>query len=462
MNPRSPSLRARKQGSVLIIVLWIALGLVTVALLFGHSAMLEFRAAENRTAGWQAEQAIEAGLRYAVHLIQNMETPGALPDLETYEAGPVAVGEAQFWFVGRANPAFNLETPFFGLRDEAAKLNLNTATREMLEALPYMTPQLAGSIIDWRDEDDEPSENGAESIAYLLRNPPYEAKNAPFDSVEELRLLIGAEPALLHGEDFNQNGVLDSNENDGDASWPPDNQDGRLDAGIFEYVTVHTEKPAAGDNQEASISANEESTESLAAIDLNNDPDGLLDALLEETFGEERASEIQTPGNNDDYQSVLEYFQDSGMTGEEFAQIESRLLVNAEDEPAAFVNVNTAGEAVLACIPGIGPEKAAEIVDQRQSNSPGIATATWVLEILDEEDLEEAGPHLTGTTAQYLVDVAAVGRGGKGYRRTQFVIDANEGIRIVSRRDLPRAGWSLGEQTRLQLAEQKRNPRQRF
>lgn len=461
MNPRSPSLRARKQGSVLIIVLWIALGLVAVALLFGHSAMLEFRAAENRTAGWQAEQAIEAGLRYAVHLIQNTETPGALPALETYQAGPVPVGEAQFWFVGRANPAFHLETPLFGLQDETAKLNLNTATREMLEALPYMTPQLAGSIIDWRDEDDEPSENGAESIAYLLRNPPYQAKNAPFDSIEELRLLIGAESTLLHGEDFNQNGVLDSNENDGDASWPPDNQDGRLDAGIFEYVTVHTEKPAAGNNQEASTSENSETTAS-PAIDLNNDEDDLLDALLEETFGEERASEIQTPGNNDDYQSVLEYFQDSRMTGEEFAQIESRLLVNAEEEPEAFVNVNTASEAVLACIPGIGPEKAAEIVAQRQSNPQGTATATWVLEILDEEALEEAGPHLTGTIAQYLVDVAAVGRGGRGYRRTQFVIDANEGVRIVSRRDLPRAGWSLGEQTRLQLAQQKRNPRQRF
>lgn len=460
MNLRSPAFRSRRQGSVLIIVLWIALGLVTVALLFGHSAMLEFRAAENRTAGWQAEQAIEAGLRYAVHQIKNMETPGALPALESYQAGPVAVGEAQFWLIGRANPSSNLETPFFGLRDESAKLNLNTATREMLEALPYMTTQMAGSIIDWRDEDEELSENGAESSAYLLRNPPYQAKNAPFDSVEELRLLIGAEPALLHGEDFNQNGVLDFNENDGDASWPPDNQDGRLDAGIFEYVTVHTEKPDGG-NQDAANSANAEATESLA-IDLNNDEEGLLDALLEETFGEERASEIRTPGNNDNYQSVLEYFQASGMTGEEFAQIESRLLVNAENEPAAFVNVNTASEAVLACIPGIGPEKAAEIVAQRQSNPPGTATSTWVLDVLDDEALEAAGPHLTGTTAQYLVDIAAVGRGGKGYRRTQFVLDANQGVRVVSRRDLPRAGWGLGEQTRLQLAQQRQNPRQKF
>ena len=461
MKPRSPSLCPRKQGSVLIIVLWIALGLVTVALLFGHSAMLEFRAAENRAAGWQAEQAVEAGLRYAIHLIQNMETPGALPAFETYQAGPIAVGDAQFWFIGRADHASNLETPFFGLRDESAKLNLNTATREMLESLPYMTPQMAGSIIDWRDEDEEPSENGAEPTAYLLRNPPYQAKNAPFDSVEELRLLIGAEPSLLHGEDFNQNGVLDPNENDGDASWPPDNQDGRLDAGIFEYVTVHTEKPAAGNNQDAATSASAETTAS-PAIDLNNDEDDLLDALLEETFGEERASEIRTPGNNDNYRSVLEYFQASGMISEEFAQIESRLVVNVEDEPEAFVNVNTADEAVLACIPGIGPEKAAEIVAQRQSNLPGTATATWVLEILDEEALDEAGPHLTGTTTQYLIDVAAVGRGGKGYRRTQFVIDANEGVRVISRRDLLRAGWSLGEQTRLQLAQQKQNPREKF
>ena len=54
-----------------------------------------------------------------------------------------------------------LDEPWFGLVDEGSKLNLNTATAAMLEALPRMTPQLAAAIIDWRDTDSTVSDNGA-------------------------------------------------------------------------------------------------------------------------------------------------------------------------------------------------------------------------------------------------------------------------------------------------------------
>ena len=39
------------------------------------------------------------------------------------------------------------------------------------------------------------------------------------------------------------NGVLDPNENDGDANPPTDNMDGTLDPGLLEYVTVYTREP---------------------------------------------------------------------------------------------------------------------------------------------------------------------------------------------------------------------------
>ncbi len=439
----------RQRGSVLIIVLWISLGLVTIALLFGHSMMLEFRAAENRAAGWQAEQAIEAAMRYAIYLIENVEDPGSIPVLEPYQAGPVALGEAYFWYIGRANSFLSSVEPFFGIQDEAAKLNLNTATVEMLEALPFMTPQFAAAIIDWRDEDDETSENGAETDTYLRLNPAYEAKNAPFDSIDELHMVFGAQPEFLFGEDINRNGILDLNENDGDLTYPPDNQDGRLDPGILEFVTVYTTQP-------------DTEAEGAQMIDLNNDEDGQLQTLLEETFGEERAGEINSPEGSS-YESVLEYFNFSGMTTDEFAQIEGRLTVSNEDIPGGLINVNTASEAVLACVPGIGVENAAAVVAQRQSNEPGTSSITWISDILDEEAVSEASPYLTGTTSHYLIDIAAVGRGGKGYRRTQFVIETSgEEPRIVARKNLPRLGWALGEQTRLQLAELKRNPLQRI
>ncbi|MDA7510223.1 type II secretion system protein GspK [Verrucomicrobia bacterium] len=446
----SSSTKKHQKGSVLIIVLWISLGLVTIALLFGHSMMLEFRAAENRAAGWQAEQAVEAGLRYAIYLIKNLEEPGSIPVLETFQSGPVALGEAYFWYIGRANSYLSTVEPFFGIQDEAAKLNLNTATVEMLEVLPYMTPQFAAAIVDWRDEDEDPTENGAETETYLQLTPAYEAKNAPFDSIDELHMVYGGQPEFLYGEDINRNGVLDLNENDGDVTYPPDNQDGRLDPGILEYVTVYTTKP-------------DTEAEGSQAIDLNNDEDDQLEELLEETFGSERADEISTPGGNTTYDSVLEYYNASGMTSEEFAQIEGRLTVSNDDIEGGLINVNTASEAVLACVPGIGVENAGSVVAQRQSNEPGTSTITWISDILDEEAVDEASPYLTGTTSHYLIDVAAVGRGGKGYRRTQFVVETSgQEPTIVARKNLPRLGWALGEQTRLQLAELKQNPIRRF
>ena len=39
-----------------------------------------------------------------------------------------------------------------------------------------------------------------------------------------------ARPEFVRGEDWNLNGRLDPNEDDGDISYPPDNSDGKLDA----------------------------------------------------------------------------------------------------------------------------------------------------------------------------------------------------------------------------------------
>ena len=42
----------------------------------------------------------------------------------------------------------------------------------------------------------------------------------------------------MRGEDWNLNGRLDANEDDGDVTWPPDDGDGILDAGWSEFITA--------------------------------------------------------------------------------------------------------------------------------------------------------------------------------------------------------------------------------
>ena len=46
-------------------------------------------------------------------------------------------------------------------------------------------------------------------------------------------MVRGVSSDLFAGEDANQNGLLDPEEDDGDNSYPPDNRDGILDAGLL-------------------------------------------------------------------------------------------------------------------------------------------------------------------------------------------------------------------------------------
>jgi general secretion pathway protein K len=55
------------------------------------------------------------------------------------------------------------------------------------------------SILDWRDHDNLTRAHGAESEFYLKRRVPYHAKNAPFDSPEEMLLVRGVTPELFYG-----------------------------------------------------------------------------------------------------------------------------------------------------------------------------------------------------------------------------------------------------------------------
>ena len=135
-----------------------------------------------------------------------------------------------------------------GLIDESGRLNLNrllnfeldeTQTREMLMFLPDMTEEVADAILDWIDDDETVRTYGAESDYYTSLEPPYESKNGPLDSIDELLQVAGVTADLLYGEDTNRNGRLDPNENDGDANAPFDNADGILQPGWAAYLTVN-------------------------------------------------------------------------------------------------------------------------------------------------------------------------------------------------------------------------------
>jgi hypothetical protein len=78
-HPHFPNCRIGQEGSVLVIVLMIAIGLISIALYFANSMTMEMRAADNRTSGLASDQAIEGAARYVTSILANYAKNGVVP-----------------------------------------------------------------------------------------------------------------------------------------------------------------------------------------------------------------------------------------------------------------------------------------------------------------------------------------------------------------------------------------------
>ncbi len=442
--------RASEQGVALVAVLWVTVCLVAIVLTFAENMRLENQAGANAVAAVQAGQAVEGARRYLQLVLDtSQDGPGEIPDISEYTPERVQLDEATFWVLGRSDAQDTpTEVNTFGFVDEASKLNLNapSLTAAMIELLPDMTPELAAAIIDWRDENSEIEPSGAESETYSLKTPPYECKNAPFESVEELRLVHGFTWELLYGEDVNRNGVLDPNENDGDRSYPPDNADGVLKRGYLEYFTIFSQEPNVKEDGSTRVNVATRQNRQSAVSELESLYSGIRDVMA--AIG---PAEVQ---------SLLEFYMLSRMTPEDFALIEDAITVSQDTTIVGRVNVNTAPVEVLTCVPGLGETFAAQLVQARRGKAADdLKSIAWVREVItDDAAAIKAGPYLTTKAYRLSADVAAVGRNGRGLQRSYFVFDVSgDTSRVIFRSDWSALGWPLGTTLRDELRPSGRN-----
>ncbi len=432
-RPGQSEARYRAGGTVLIVTIWVVLVLAGLALVFACSMRVAAVVSANHVASLQAECIGAGASQYVIALLSaSTEEQGTVSDEgESYEA--MQVGEGYFWVL-RSNLESDREFEY-GLTDEAGKINLNSASQDMLQRLPGMTAELAASIIDWRDEDSDVTPGGAESEYYLLLPEPYQCKNAPLETVDEILLIKGASQELLYGEDTNLNGFLDDHENDGDASEPDDNHNGRLDAGFYDYVTVYSEEANVDGQGNPRININTAS----ARRDLQ--------AALEEVVSPERALEIMSQvSTNPDYADTLDFYFRTGMKYEEFSQIADRLTTTNEETLPGLVNVNTACKHVLMCLPELEESDAEALVSYRSSNEQ-LGSIAWVTQVIDREKAVAIGPFITVRSFQCSADIVCLSGNGRAYKRYQAVLDVRDGSpRIIYWKTLTHCGWPLDGQ----------------
>jgi general secretion pathway protein K len=176
------------RGAALLLVLWVIVMLTGVITLFATAARTEGLQGRTLARATVARYAAEAGIDVAVLHLQG-------GDLQ------------QRWLPDGRSQRFVFEGHRIELRivDEAAKVDLNAAPPDVLGGLfialgvdQARARALAGAIVDWRDADNLlTAEGGAEDPDYEHAGLPYGAKDRPFDTVAELRQVLGMDAATL-------------------------------------------------------------------------------------------------------------------------------------------------------------------------------------------------------------------------------------------------------------------------
>ena len=443
----------RERATVLVIVLWTAIGLISIALYFANSMSYELRASDNRVSGLETEQAIEGAARYISYVLYTYATNGAVPVNTQFAAEAVPVGDAHFWIIGRDPSDTPSSEPYFGIVDEASKLNLNTVDTNTLSYLPNMTTDFADAIMDWR------STNGGGLYSMNYDALGYQDKNAPFETVDELRLVYGATIDLLAGNDANRNGVLDANEKTANGST-------EVEPGLFEYCTVYTREPNFLPDGTMLTNVNMVTEQDMESLFENA---GVANG---QTVAESIFNQIHVPAgrNGTTYapcNGLLDFCyrcRNAGMTSDDFAKIAPNVTTSTSAYIRGRVNIDTANAVVLtALFMGVGTNQqidqstaqtaAQTMITYRQQNPDSMNSVAWIVDALGISSpvitALRGGDYITSRSYQFSADIAAVGPFGRGYRRVKFIFDTSDGTPIIIyRQDLSRLGWALGDKAR--------------
>jgi len=174
------------EGLALLGVLLVLTVLTLLAMSLTNAARQEIVSSSDRWRRAEAEALAEAALHRAIFgLIDPLPGSAWRPD----------GAERSFTFVDREI--------LIRISDETAKIDLNAADVTLLANLfkavgleDEEADALADRIADWRDADDLVRLNGAEARAYRAEGLHVEPRNAPFETIDEVRRVMGMSHAL--------------------------------------------------------------------------------------------------------------------------------------------------------------------------------------------------------------------------------------------------------------------------
>ncbi len=527
--------RRRRRGLVLVVVLIMIALLSLLAASYSFMVRSHVATVHSNFHSFQARMAAESGFQRAIvmlresrgdvdswldnpeefqHLLvfgtEGQDEIESRSDAETYDPTASAA-----WRVNLVHADLDERDKVrYGITDEGSRINLNTATdaqlRRFFEAAipedpdnPVDIDVLADSLLDWREAGAMPRENGAKDDYYMNLRPAYRCKKGPFVTVEELLLVRGFTGWVVFGEDYNRNGLLDPNEDDGNESFPPDDANDSLFPGVARYFTVWSREMNMSNDNRARINLNLRDTQKLQELleeDFGGDivsyvmqvrsSGGRFNSVMnllpapptpeqeeEEVIEEESESSTLPPTSQPDSQGEDGNDEGSGdglsdpnqaqpasenrttprlpeykdLTAEpppggvdDLPVILDRLTVFPLPVLGGRININTAPREVLASIEALTDEQLDAIVAARPTlQSDDKATPAWLLtqDVIDEYTFRRIIDGLTTSSSAYRVEAIGYADHLGVVRRINTVFEMRGPIaQVLYRRDLTSLG----------------------
>ena len=179
-------MRSRQSGVALVIVMWVAVIIAVVAGSYILERRTDILVVRNSISRAKAQAAADAGVFRAIHDLYRQNVPDVwkrdgTPHEWAFEGVPVRIA----------------------IRDESARIDINTANDSLLRGLLVSVglrddeaAALLDAILDWRDGDSLKRLNGAEEGDYTAAGLSYRPANSPFQAIEELQLVLGMRPEI--------------------------------------------------------------------------------------------------------------------------------------------------------------------------------------------------------------------------------------------------------------------------
>lgn len=385
-------------------VLWIFVLLTVITAVVAQTSRLDTRISAVSGDRLRCKWACRAGMETAIGILNDDEPESdSLGDL--WADNPEDLVDVE------------LEGCTFTVKviDEASKFNINIMNKNMLMYLPDMTEEIANSIIDWRDKNDEERPGSAESGYYMNLPYPYQIKNRGFSTIRELLRVKDVTEELFYGP---------QNEEDTFEDTLDDNL--VYNEGWINYLTCYSREL-------------NKDPEGNRRIDINKAPENRLVRDLE--LSQSNAKWIvQKRGKG--FKTLGELIDAAGSKAPNSKKNEKsnqavpldlntalglidKITISNKKVVFGKVNINTASKIVLMILFSGNEQIADDIIAYRESQLNGIETFEQLADIssLNKETLKKTIDLIGLRSSIYTIRTTATANFTKTTVNTEAVVD---------------------------------------